>query len=71
MKIAGILLIVAGLAAILYGGFSYTSHSRIFDVGLVQVDTTEHHPVRIPPFLGIAAILTGGGLVCFRIKLSR
>jgi hypothetical protein len=68
MKIAGILFIVAGLTAILYGGFSYTSHNRVTDVALIQVDEIERHPVRIPPMLGIAAILLGGGLVCFRIE---
>ena len=31
-------------------------------------DEIERHPVRIPPMLGIAAILLGGGLVCFRIE---
>jgi hypothetical protein len=68
MKIAGILLIVAGLAAILCGGFSYTSHHRVAGVGLIQVDETEHHPVRIPPMLGIGAILLGGGLISFRLQ---
>jgi hypothetical protein len=64
-------LIVAGLAAILYGGFSYTSHNRVFDVGLVQVDETEHHPVRIPLALGIAAISVGSGLIFLRIQRAR
>ena len=68
MKITGILLIIAGVAAILGGGFSYTSHNRAATVGLVQVDETERHPVRIPPMFGIAAILAGSGLLCLKIR---
>ena len=71
MKIAGIVLIVAGLAAILYGGFSYTDHRRAVDMGPMQIDMTEHHTVPIPPILGIAGILAGGALVYFGIKQGR
>jgi hypothetical protein len=68
MKIAGILVIIAGLVAILYGGFSYTTHNQVPDMGLIQVDDTENHPVRIPPILGLAGIAVGGGLVYFGKK---
>ena len=71
MRIAGILLIVAGLAAFLFGGFSYKSHTRILDADLVMVSATENHSVRIPPLLGIAGILTGSGLMFLRIQWVR
>jgi len=68
MKIAGILLIVAGMAAILFGGFSYKSHIRIPGADLVMISATQDHPVRFPPMLGIAAILAGSGLMFLRIQ---
>jgi hypothetical protein len=71
MRIAGILLIVAGLAALLFGGFTYRSHVRTPDAELVMVSATEDHPVRIPPMLGIAAILAGSGLMFLRIQWVR
>jgi hypothetical protein len=71
MRIAGILLIVAGMAAFLFGGFSYKEHTRIPDADLVMVSATEDHPVRIPPMLGIAAILAGSGLMFLRIQRVR
>jgi hypothetical protein len=71
MKTAGILLIVAGLAAILYGGFSYTSQNQTPDMGLIQVNETERQPVPIPPILGIAGIVAGGGLVYFGMRPAR
>ncbi|MGB9406223.1 MAG: DUF3185 domain-containing protein [Terracidiphilus sp.] len=65
MKISGILLIITGLAAIFFGGFSYPNRNQTPDMGLIQVDDTESYPVRIPPILGIADIAAGGGLVYF------
>ncbi len=63
MKIAGILLIIAGLAALIYGGFSYTSQKKAVDIGAIQIDKTEHHSLPIPPILGIVAIVGGGVLI--------
>ena len=71
MKIAGILLIMCGIAAILYGGFSYTSRKKAVDMGPMQISVTEHHSVPIPPILGIAGILAGGALVYFGTKQGR
>lgn len=71
MKIAGIVLILCGIAAILYGGFSYTSQKKAVDLGPMQINVTEHHAVPIPPILGIAGILAGGALVYFGIKQGR
>jgi hypothetical protein len=33
MKISGILMIIAGFVAILYGEFSYTTHRQVPDMG--------------------------------------
>lgn len=71
MKIAGILMVIAGLAAIFVGGFSYTSHNRAAGAVLIQAAETENHPVRIPPMLGVAGILAGAGLFFFRLKQGR
>ncbi|MGB7547438.1 MAG: DUF3185 domain-containing protein [Terracidiphilus sp.] len=65
MKITGILLIIAGIAAILYGGFSYTSHKNAVDMGPMQIRMSEQHSVPIPPILGIAGILGGAALIYF------
>ena len=65
MKIAGILLIVAGIAAVIYGGFSYTTHKRAVDMGPVQINTTEQHRVPISPILGVAGILGGRRVALF------
>jgi hypothetical protein len=65
MKLSGILLIIAGLAAVLCTGPSYASHDDVPNMGLIQADDAENLPVRIPPVLGFAGIAAGGGLVYF------
>ena len=71
MKIAGILLIVAGLVALVYGGFSYTSQKKAVDMGPIQIETKERHSLPVPPVLGILAIVGGGVLIYFGGKGGR
>jgi hypothetical protein len=63
MKIAGFILIVAGVIGLVYGGFTYTTHKKELEMGLIQVEKKEHHSVPIPPILGAVGILVGGALV--------
>ena len=70
MKIAGVILMLAGVAALIYGGFSYTTHKRAVDMGPVQINRTHHHHVPLPPILGIAFI-AGGGLLYFGARGGR
>jgi hypothetical protein len=63
MKILGILLILSGVAALAYGGFTYTTHKRAVDMGPVQIETSKRHSVLIPPFLGATGIVLGGVLL--------
>jgi len=71
MKIAGIVLIIAGVAALLYGGITWTTQKKAVDLGPVQVNKTEHHSVPLPPLLGVVAIVGGGALVFFGAKEGR
>jgi hypothetical protein len=63
MKIAGIVLIVLGVLALAYGGFSYTREKKVIDLGPVQATTKTRETVPVPPLLGAAAIVGGIALV--------
>ncbi len=65
------MLIIAGVAALLYGGFSYTTHKKAVDLGPVQIEKTEHHSIPLPPLLGIVAVIGGGALFYFGAKEGR
>ena len=71
MKIAGILLIIFGVAALIYGGFTYTSQKKVVDIGALQINRTENHTLPVPPILGIVAIAGGAGLIYFAVKKGR
>ncbi len=59
MKIAAIVLIVAGILALAYGGFSYTRDKKVIDLGPIQATAKTRETVPIPPLLGGAAIAAG------------
>jgi drug/metabolite transporter (DMT)-like permease len=68
LKIVGLVLVIAGVVALIYGGFSYTTQKKAVDVGPIQIDKTEHHSVPLPPLLGVVAIIGGGALFYFGAK---
>ena len=62
MKPAGIIgsiLIVVGIFALAYGGFSYTKREKIIDAGPLQVSADREKTVPLPPILG-GLCLAGG-----------
>ncbi|MDT7815576.1 MAG: hypothetical protein QOH35_4242 [Acidobacteriaceae bacterium] len=67
MKALGIILIVLGVLALAYGGFTYTREKKVLDLGPVQASRKETNTVPLPPILGLAAII-GGGVLLFTGK---
>ena len=70
MKIAGILLIIFGVAALIYGGFTYSTQKDVVNFGGMQISTTENHTLPVSPILGIIAIAGGAGMIYFGVKKS-
>ena len=60
MKMIGIVLLVAGALALIYGGFSYTRNSTALKVGPLEVQVKEKETVNVPLWAGIGAIVAGG-----------
>ncbi len=59
MKIVGIVLIVAGAAALAYGGFSYTKETHRAEIGPLKLSVKEKEEVNVPQWAGIGAIVVG------------
>lgn len=55
----GALLIVAGAAALIYKGFSYTSEETVLQIGSVRATAETEKSVSIPAWAGIAAVVAG------------
>ena len=62
-KLAAIGLIVAGVLALVYGGFSYTKQTHHATLGTLELSVTDKETVNIPVWAGIGAIVLGGGLL--------
>lgn len=63
IRIAAIALIVAGVLALAYGGFSYTRQTHQARLGTLELSVTEKETVNIPLWAGVGAILIGGVLL--------
>ena len=68
LKITAIALIIAGILALSYGGFSYTKDSTVVKVGPVELTAKEKETVNIPMWAGIAALVAGGLLLVVGTK---
>jgi hypothetical protein len=63
MKLAAIVLIVAGVFALAYGGISYTREKKVVDIGPIEATAKTRETIPLPPLVGVAAIAGGVGLV--------
>jgi drug/metabolite transporter (DMT)-like permease len=68
MKIVGIVLIVAGVLALAYGGFSYTKETQKAEIGPLKLSVQEKERVNVPQWLGIGAIVAGVVLLVLPAK---
>jgi uncharacterized membrane protein YphA (DoxX/SURF4 family) len=64
-RIIGIILIVAGIAGIGTGGFSFTKETRQMKIGPVELSVKEQQDVVFPTWASIAVIVVGGALLVF------
>lgn len=62
MKVLGVILMLAGVVALAYGGFTYTTHKKALDMGPLQVERSKKHDVPIPPIAGVGALAIGAVL---------
>jgi TRAP-type C4-dicarboxylate transport system permease small subunit len=62
-KLIAVVLLVAGVLALAYGGFSYTKDTTAVKLGPLEVSVKEKQTVNIPMWAGIGAIVAGGLLL--------
>ena len=67
--IVGIILIVIGIIALAYGGFTYTKREKVIDAGPLQVSADRERTIPFPPMLG--GICLVGGIVLVLVGNKR
>jgi drug/metabolite transporter (DMT)-like permease len=63
MTMFGVALIVIGVIALAYQGFTYTTQKKVLDIGPIQATKEEHHSVPIPPIIGVIALISGAAVL--------
>jgi hypothetical protein len=61
--LAGIVLIVLGVVALLYQGITYTKRETVLDIGPLHATADREKTLPIPPVLGVAALAGGVALL--------
>ncbi len=61
--VVGVLLIVAGILGLVFGGFSYTRETQGAKIGPIELTLHEKRTIDIPTWADIAVIAIGGALV--------
>lgn len=69
MMIVGIILILIGVVALAYGGFSFTTSEKVAEVGPLKVEKEKTRTVPLPPILGGLALV--GGIVLLIVGARR
>ena len=70
VKIAAIVLIIAGALGLAYGSFSFTKETHEAKLGPIELSVKEKQTVNVPVWAGVGAIVIGGGLLFFGGKKS-
>ena len=70
VKITAVILIIGGVLALMYGGFSYTKDTQQLKLGPIELSVKEKETVNVPVWAGVGAILIGGALLLFANKKS-
>jgi len=63
IKLVAVALIIAGVLALIYGGFSYTKDTTAVKLGPIELSVKENKTVNVPMWAGVGAIVVGGLLL--------
>ena len=59
LKVLALALIVAGVLALAYGGFTYTKETHKAELGPIEMTVTDKEHVNVPLWAGFAAVGVG------------
>jgi uncharacterized membrane protein len=63
MKIVGVVLIVLGVAGLVWRGFSYTSEKQGAKLGPIEITVKEKKRVEVPTVASVVAVVAGTALL--------
>jgi len=58
-KSVGLILIIIGIAMLVWTGFTYTKKEKIVDAGPIQISADKEKSVNWPPYVGGIILVAG------------
>ena len=68
MRMIAIVLLAAGVLALVYGGFSYTRQTHDAKLGPLEISFSEKQRVNVPVWAGVVLVAAGAGLLLLQKK---
>lgn len=68
MKSLAIILILAGAIMLVITGINITTKKEVVDLGKVEINKTENHPIRWSPIVGGVLLVAGIGALAMSRK---
>jgi uncharacterized membrane protein YidH (DUF202 family) len=62
-KKIGFVLVIIGAIMMFYTGFNYVTTEKIVDIGPIEINKQQNHPVQWSPILGVVLIIGGVVLI--------
>lgn len=62
LRLAALLLVVLGVIALVYGGFTYTKSTHETKIGPIELSVKDKETVNVPVWAGVGLLLVGGVL---------
>lgn len=67
MKNLGIILIAAGILMVCITGFNFVTKKKVVDLGPIEINKEQNHPVQWSPIIGVG-LIAAGAVVYFTNK---
>lgn len=67
--LSGFFLIVLGIVALTYQGFTYASREKVADIGPLHITADTSRTIPLPPIVGAIALI-GGIVLLIRVSMK-
>lgn len=65
-KYLGIALVAIGVLMMIYTGFNYVTTEKVVDLGVIEINKQNNHPVQWSPIVG--GVLIVGGIILMAVS---
>jgi uncharacterized membrane protein YidH (DUF202 family) len=63
MTIVAVVLIIIGVIALAYGGFSFTTKEKVAEIGPLKLEKEKTRSFPLPPVVGVVSLIGGVALL--------